>query len=481
MGGLILALDAGTTGVTALVVDRDRHVVGRGYQDFPQYFPSPGWVEQEPDEIWSALLAAVTQAVGDRGSQIVGVGVTNQRETLVIWDRRTLKSARPAIVWQDRRSSDICDRLKAVDVSRTGLRLDPYFTATKIMWVRENEPQVWAGLESGRLAIGTVDSYLISRLTGGERHVTDASNASRTLLYNLKSGEWDLELLDLFGVPRAALAEITSSYGDLARCDPTAFLGINAPITGLAGDQQAALVGEAGTSPGAAACAYGTGSFVLVNTGTEIPPISGGLLATVALAHPDGQRSFASEGAIFVTGAAVQWFRDGLGAISSSSEIEALASSVPDSAGVVFVPALTGLGAPHWDANARGAILGITRGTKRAHIARALLESIAWQVADVVEMMESQSKVRLPFLGAHGGASANTLLCQLQATALRRPVHRRRNPESTALGVAELAALGLGWPARTVREDVEEIVGGTKIVAHDRWQRAIRTVRLFGE
>jgi glycerol kinase len=478
---LILALDAGTTGVTALLLDRDLQVVGRGHQDFAQYFPQPGWVEQEPDEIWGAALTAVAGAVGDRAYEIVGVGVTNQRETLVVWDRTSLKSVRRAIVWQDRRTSAICNRLKGVDVSRTGLRLDPYFTATKMVWVRENEPKVWVGIESGQYALGTVDSYLIARLSGGQRYITDATNASRTLLYSLESGDWDEELLELFGVPRNAIAEITPSYGELARCDPDAFLGIDAPITGIAGDQQAALVGQAGTEKGAAACAYGTGSFVLVNTGSEIPPTGGGLLATVAIAHPDGRRCFASEGAVFVTGAAVQWFRDGLGAIESSEEIESLAASVPDSAGVVVVPALTGLGAPHWDSSARGAILGITRGTTRAHIARALLESIAWQVADVVQMMESQSDVRLPFLGAHGGASANTLLCQLQSAALHRPLHRRRDPESTALGAAELAALGLGWAARSAREDVEEIVEGTRIVDHERWQRAVRAVRLFGE
>jgi len=479
--GLILALDAGTTGVTALLVDSHRQVVGRGYQDFPQYFPNPGWVEHEPSEIWSAVLAATAKAVGSRGSEVVGIGITNQRETLVIWDRKNLESARRAIVWQDRRASEICVRLKEHDVSRTGLRMDPYFTATKITWVRENEPDVWAGVESGAFAIGTVDSYLVARLTAGKRFITDATNASRTLLYNLDSGDWDSELLELFGVPRNALAEITASYGNLGACDPSSFLGIAAPITGLAGDQQAALVGQAGTEKGAAACAYGTGSFVLVNTGAVLPPTSGGLLATVALAHPDGRRSFASEGAVFVTGAAVQWFRDGLGAITSSADIEALAASVSDSAGVVFVPALTGLGAPHWDANARGAVLGITRGSTKAHIARALLESIAWQVADVVEMMESQSDVRLPFLGAHGGASANTLLCHLQASALQRPVRRRRDPESTALGAAELAALGLGWPSGAISTVVEEIQAGVDIVSHDRWLRAIRVVREFGE
>lgn len=481
MDGLILALDAGTTGVTALLVDSHRQVVGRGYQDFPQYFPNPGWVEHEPSEIWSAVLAATAKAVGSRGSEVVGIGITNQRETLVIWDRKNLESARRAIVWQDRRASEICVRLKEHDVSRTGLRMDPYFTATKITWVRENEPDVWAGVESGAFAIGTVDSYLVARLTAGKRFITDATNASRTLLYNLDSGDWDSELLELFGVPRNALAEITASYGNLGACDPSSFLGIAAPITGLAGDQQAALVGQAGTEKGAAACAYGTGSFVLVNTGAVLPPTSGGLLATVALAHPDGRRSFASEGAVFVTGAAVQWFRDGLGAITSSADIEALAASVSDSAGVVFVPALTGLGAPHWDANARGAVLGITRGSTKAHIARALLESIAWQVADVVEMMESQSDVRLPFLGAHGGASANTLLCHLQASALQRPVRRRRDPESTALGAAELAALGLGWPSGAISTVVEEIQAGVDIVSHDRWLRAIRVVREFGE
>jgi len=478
---LILAIDAGTTGVTTLVIDRDQQVVGRGHRDFAQHFPQPGWVEHEPDEIFEALLMAVAQAVGDRVSDIDGVGLTNQRETLVIWDRKTLRSARPAIVWQDRRTSEICDRLKDADVSRTGLRLDPYFTATKIMWIKENEPKIWAGIEDGRFAVGTVDSYLVARLTNGRRHITDATNASRTLLYDLLSGDWDEELLGLFGVPRHALAEITSSYGDLAQCDPEVFLGINAPITAIAGDQQAALVGQAGTGLGSAACAYGTGSFVLVNTGDEIPPTEGGLLATVALAHPDGRRSFASEGAVFVTGSAVQWFRDGLGAVASSAEIEALAASVSDSAGVVVVPALTGLGAPHWDPNARGAILGITRGTTTAHIARALLESIAWQVADVVEMMESGSNLRLPFLGAHGGASANTLLCQLQAAALGRPVHRRLDPESTALGAGELARLGLGWPVRSDKSVDEEIGTGATIVDHDRWQKAIAAVRLFGE
>jgi glycerol kinase len=478
---LILALDAGTSGVTALLIDRQHRVVGRGQQDFSQYFPTPGWVEQEPDEIWHALLAAVTTAVGDRGSQIAGVGVTNQRETLIIWDRKTLSSARRAIVWQDRRSSEICDRLKGLDVSRTGLRLDPYFTATKMAWVRENEPEVWAGVESGKYAVGTVDSYLIARLSNGKFHITDSTNASRTLLYDLERNDWDDELLQVFGVPRGALPEITASYGELARCDPSAFLGIGAPITGVAGDQQAALIGQAGTEKGAAACAYGTGSFVLVNTGPQIPPSSGGLLATVAIAHPDGRRSFAAEGAIFVTGAAVQWFRDGLGAISSSEEIESLASSTDGSAGVVVVPAFTGLGAPHWDASARGAILGITRGTTRAHIARALLEAIAWQVADVVEMMESESAVQLPFLAAHGGASANTLLCRLQASALQRPIHRRPDPESTALGAAELAALGLGWQARTERDDVEVFEAELGIVDHERWRRAVGAVRMFGE
>ncbi len=481
MSDLILALDVGTTGVTALVMDRGRRVVGRGYQDFPQYFPQPGWVEQEPAEIWTALLAAATSALAGRASEVVGVGIANQRETLVIWDRSTLQSARPAIVWQDRRTTEICARLSAVDVTGTGLRLDPYFTATKAMWVRENEPEVWAGIASGKFVIGTVDSYLLARLSGGTCQLTDATNASRTLLYNLSLGDWDPSLLEIFGVPRHALPDITSSYGELAHCDPESFLGISAPITGVAGDQQAALVGQAGTDIGAAACSYGTGSFVLVNTGAKIPPVGGGLLATVAIQHPDGIRSFAAEGAVFVTGSAVQWFRDGLGAIATSSEIETLAQSVPDSAGVVVVPALTGLGAPHWDPHARGAILGITRGTTLAHIARALLESIAWQVADVVTMMEAQSEVHLAFLGAHGGASANTLLCQMQASALQRSVHRRHDPESTALGAAELAALGLGWPGRSARDTAEIISQGVQLVSHERWQQAISAVQLFGD
>ncbi|MSY52614.1 MAG: glycerol kinase, partial [Actinobacteria bacterium] len=354
---MILSVDAGTTGITALVIDRDRHVLGRGYQDFPQHFPEPGWVEHDPNEIWSALLVAATRALeGIDKSKIEGIGITNQRETLVLWDRETLGTPRRAIVWQDRRTTAICERLKDVDVRNTGLRMDPYFTGTKALWIAENEPRTWRYVDDGRIALGTIDSYLIARMSRGLDHVTDATNASRTLMYDLTTGDWDDRLLKLFQVPRDALPTITASWGDLAHTDPTAFLGLDVPITGIAGDQQSALISIAGFDPGSAACAYGTGSFLLVNSGNEIPSTVSGTLATVAWQAPDSTRAFASEGGVFVTGAAVQWFRDGLGAIKSSAEIEELARSVESSEGVVMVPALAGLGAPLWNPHARGAL-----------------------------------------------------------------------------------------------------------------------------
>jgi glycerol kinase len=326
----------------------------------------------------------------------------------------------------------------------TGLRLDPYFSATKIAWVRENDPHTWAHVVDGGVAIGTVDSYLVARMTRGLHHVTDATNASRTLLYDIREGSWSAELCELFGVPMAALPQIVPSYGPIGRTDPTAFLGLDVPITGIAGDQQAALVGQAGFVKGAAKCTYGTGSFLLVHTGHEMARSANGLLTTVALAHPDGTRDFALEGAVFVTGAAVQWLRDGLGIIGSAAEIEDLAASVPDSGGVVFVPALTGLGAPDWDPTARGMIIGLTRGTTAAHIARATLEAIANEVRDVVELMSTDGRVPLTCLGIDGGAAANDLLCQLQADTLRLPVDRSAELQTTGLGAAFLAGLGVG-------------------------------------
>ena len=425
----ILAIDAGTTGITALVVDASARVVARGYHEFPQHFPADGWVEHDLSEMWAATLAATGDALAGTEATIRAIGITNQRETVCLWDRETLGSPRRAIVWQDRRTAQICDALREAGHEArvrelTGLRLDPYFSATKLSWVRDNDPNAWSGVLSGRTAIGTVDSYLIARMSRGLHHVTDATNASRTLLYDLHTGDWSEELCAIFGVPSSALPEIGPSYGLLARSDPSTFLGLDVPIAGIAGDQQAALVGQTGFTKGSAKCTYGTGSFLLVHTGREPVSSRHGLLTTVALAHPDGTRDFALEGAVFVTGAAVQWLRDGLGLINSAPDIEALAAGVPDSGGVVFVPALTGLGAPDWDPTARGMIIGITRGTTKAHLARATLDAIAFEVRDVVELMSAEGEVPLTRLAIDGGAASNDLLCQLQADALQIVVDR---------------------------------------------------------
>src|SRR3954453_15050815 len=362
----VLAIDAGTTGVTALVVDETGAVVARGYEEFPQHFPQPGWVEHEPEQIWQATLSACRQAMrSDHGRSVTAVGLTNQRETAVLWDRETLAAPRRAVVWQDRRTTDVCERLRDAGheprvAELTGLRLDPYFTGTKLAWLAEHD-RAWDGVRDGRVVGGTVDSYLIARLTAGAVHATDPSNASRTLLYDLSTNAWSDELCELLDVPSAALPEVRRSSGDFGRTDPSAFLGLDLPIGGVAGDQQAALFGQACFDPGSSKCTYGTGSFVLVNTGSDIVRSEAGLLTTVAWDIGDGV-VYALEGAIFVTGAAIQWLRDGLRIIDTAAETDALARTVDDTGGVVFVPALTGLGAPHWDPDARGAILGLTRG-----------------------------------------------------------------------------------------------------------------------
>ncbi|MDX6199236.1 MAG: glycerol kinase [Actinomycetota bacterium] len=447
----VLAIDAGTTGVTALVVGEDGRVVSRGYQEFAQHFPRPGWVEHEPEEIWVATLQACRLALRDQ--TVTCIGITNQRETAVVWDRTRLSAPRRAIVWQDRRTTEICERLKsdgheARVAELTGLRLDPYFTATKLTWLKEHDEASWRGITDGSLWVGTVDSYVVARLTGGARHVTDASNASRTLLFDLRAGGWSEELCSLFGVPVAALPEVVASYGEIGRSDPDSFLGLDLPIAGIAGDQQAALFGQGCYDAGRSKCTYGTGSFVLVNTG-ETPVLSDRLLTTVAWMRPDGALVYALEGSVFVTGSAVQWLRDGLQIIGSAAEIESLAASVPDSGGVVFVPALTGLGAPHWDPEARGTVLGITRGTTRAHLARATLDAIAFEVRDVVDAMTNEAGLKVPQLQVDGGASANNLLCQLQADQLGVPVQRPEVLETTALGAAFLAGLGTGvWSSQ---------------------------------
>src|SRR3954462_10180305 len=481
----VLAIDAGTTGVTALVVGEDGDVLARGYREFAQLFPRPGWVEPDPADIGRATVAACREALAGTGEQPTCIGITDQRETAVVWDRRTLHSPRPAIVWQDRRATAICDRLRSDGVEErvaelTGLRLDPYFTGTKYAWLAEHEPRLWSGVREGALALGTVDSYVIARLTGGAAHVTDPSNASRTLLYDITKGAWSDELCGLFDVPASALPGVVPSSGVVGTTDPDSFLGLELPIAGIAGDQQAALFGQACYSPGMSKCTYGTGSFVLTNTGSAPVRSDAGLLTTVAWDIGDGL-VYALEGAIFVTGAAVQWLRDGLGLIDSAAEIEGLARTVPDSGDVVFVPALTGMGAPHWDPHARGAIVGITRGTTRAHIARATLEAITFEVRDIVDIMVSEAGLDVPELSADGGASGNDLLMQLQADQLGGPVRRPVVTETTALGAAFLAGLGTGvWGstdelAQTWALDrrFEPEDGRRDDGRHDRWRTAL--------
>ena len=486
----VLAIDAGTTGVTALVVTPEGTLAAKGYQEFGQHFPKPGWVEHSPEEIWQATLEAVREALDAYdGPPPQAIGITNQRETVLLWDKETLGSPRRAIVWQDRRSADICRRMKEEGhedrVSElTGLRLDPYFSGTKLRWIAEHEPHTWALVEDGRYAIGTVDSYLIARMTRGTWHVTDVSNACRTLLFDLAEGDWSDELCELFGVPRAALPEIVPSWGEIARTDPKAFLGLELPISGILGDQQSALFGQTCFEVGDTKCTYGTGSFVLTNTGSEVVRSDAGLLTSAAWKAPDGTMTYCLEGAIFVTGAAVQWLRDGLQIVGSAAETEAIAATVKTSDGVVFVPALTGMGAPDWDPHARGLIIGITRGTTRAHIVRATLEAIAYEVRDVIDTLPQESP--LTSLTVDGGASANDLLCQLQADQLGVPVERPSIVETTGLGAAFAAGLGAGvWSStdelkQTWALDRRFEPAGERDAAdaaHSRWRDAVERAK----
>ncbi|GAA2117132.1 glycerol kinase GlpK [Nocardioides bigeumensis] len=448
-GSSVLAIDAGTTGVTAVVVGDDGRVLGKGYQEFAQHFPHPGWVEHAPEEIWQATLEATREVLTKVDqSQLKAVGITNQRETVLLWDRETLGSPRRAIVWQDRRTADICQRLRDEGheervTELTGLRLDPYFSGTKLAWIAEHEPRTWDLVEEGRYAAGTVDSYLVARMTRGTWHVTDASNASRTLLFDLERGDWSDELCELFGVPRDALPDVVPSWGEIGMTDPASFCGLDLPVAGILGDQQSALFGQTCFDVGDSKCTYGTGSFILTNTGPSIERSDAGLLSTAAWRAPDGTMTYANEGAIFVTGAAVQWLRDGLQIVGSAAETAAIAATVDDTEGVVFVPALTGLGAPHWDPHARGLIIGITRGTTRGHIVRATLEAIAFEVRDVLDTMPATPSAERP-LRVDGGAAANDLLCQIQADQIGAPVERPEVVETTALGAAFTAGLGVG-------------------------------------
>ncbi len=459
----ILAIDAGTTGVTVQVVSTKGKVLARGYREFLQYFPEPGLVEHEPEEIWQATLAAASEAISQTTESLVAIGITNQRETVVLWDSNTLRSPRKAIVWQDRRTADLVAKLKAQGLEDhiqkiSGLILDPYFSSTKLLWLSQNEEVLWADVASGQVKVGTVDSYLVARMTGGKSHITDASNASRTQLMDIRTGTWSKELLEVFHVPVSALPTIVPSYGALATTDPASFLNLEIPITGIAGDQQAALFGQTAFDVGESKCTYGTGAFMLTNTGSTVVQSKNNLLTTIAWQEPNGEITYALEGSVFVAGAAVQWLRDGLGIFEVANEIEELAKQVPDSGGVVFVPALTGLGAPHWNPDAKGTILGITRGTTKHHLARATLDAIAFQVRDLVSAIAADTKVSLQVLRVDGGAARNNLLMQLQANCLGVPVIRGKDLESTALGAAFLAGLGAGvWGSKEELRAVFEL------------------------
>ena len=449
MEQFILALDQGTSSSRAIVFDHEGNIRSTAQLEFTQYFPKPGWVEHNPKEIWSSEAAVIAEAItkiGINGKDIAGIGITNQRETTIVWDAETGEPVYNAIVWQDRRTSEFCDTLRdKADFIRekTGLIIDAYFSGTKIRWILDNVPGAREKAEAGKLRFGTVDSWLVWQLTRGEVHVTDVSNASRTMLFNIHTLEWDQELLDLLGIPRSMMPSVRSSSEVYGHTKTTIFAHA-VPIGGIAGDQQAALFGQMCTEPGSVKNTYGTGCFLLMNTG-EKPILSrNNLLTTVAWKIGD-KVNYALEGSIFVGGSVVQWLRDGLGIIRSSSEIEALASTVEDNGGVFFVPALTGMGAPYWDQYAHGTICGITRGTTAAHIARAALEGIAFQTMDIVGAMEKDAGVKLSELKVDGGASRNNLMMQFQADVLDTSVIRPKVTETTAMGACYLAGLAVGF------------------------------------
>jgi glycerol kinase len=456
-GDYVLSIDQGTTGTTVLVFDHEGAIRGRAYSEFTQHYPRPGWVEHDANEIWDVSRRVVGTAMGEANvsaRQLAAIGITNQRETTVMWDRETGEPVHNAIVWQDRRTAGICDDLKDQGLEqkfrdKTGLVIDAYFSGTKVKWFLDNVEGLRERAEAGEIAFGTIDSWLVWKLTGGQAHITDYSNASRTLMYNIYDLKWDEEILEILDVPPEVLPEVKPSSYVYGNTDPQAFFQAEVPVAGIAGDQQAALFGQAAYEKGLAKNTYGTGSFVLMNTGTEAVPSNEGLLTTIAWGIGDEPVEYALEGAIFVTGAAVQWLRDGLGIIQDAAETEELAKSVDSNDDVYFVPALVGLGAPHWDAYARGAIVGITRGTTKAHLARAALESMCYQTYDVVKAMERDSGIELRELRADGGAVANTFLMQFQSDILGVPVEVPEITETTALGSAYLAGLATGfWDSR---------------------------------
>ena len=487
----ILALDQGTTSSRAILFDHAGSIVAVAQKEFPQIFPKPGWVEHDPRDIWSSQAGVAAEALTKarvRADDIAAIGITNQRETAIVWDRATGEPIMNAIVWQDRRTAAICDRLRKQKLERvirrkTGLVIDAYFSATKVQWMLQNVKGAKAKAKAGELAFGTVDSWLVWNLTGGKVHVTDVSNASRTMLFDIAKGQWDDELLEIFGVPRSMLPEVRSSsevYGH------TELLGMAVPIAGIAGDQQAALFGQACLKPGMVKNTYGTGCFMLMNTGTKRIASKHNLLTTIAWRIGD-RTEYALEGSIFIAGAVVQWLRDGLEFFRSAPEIEALAAVVEDTGGVYLVPAFAGLGAPHWDPHARGTIVGLTRGTTKAHVARAALEGIALQVMDVLKAMEADAGIKLKELRVDGGASANDLLMQLQADLLNVPVVRPKVLETTALGAAYLAGLAVGywkneaeiakqWQTDKRLKSAMKSAARNRIV--DGWERALKQARM---
>jgi glycerol kinase len=446
----IMAIDQGTTGSRVLIVGSEGRMVANAYAEFPQIYPQAGWVEHDPEVIWQTTLGVMRQALFSAGialKRIAALGITNQRETTVVWDKRTLQPVHNAVVWQCRRSADICEKLKADGLEgifreRTGLLLDAYFSGTKLKWLLDEVPGLRTRAEFGELAFGTIDSWLIARLTGGRRHVTDYTNAGRTLMFNIHDRIWDADLLDVLDIPAALLPKVTASACVVDHTDP-AIVGAEIPIAGIAGDQQAALFGQACFEAGQAKNTYGTGCFLLLNLGRRRVDPGPGLLLTLACDR-NGQPCYALEGSVFIAGAVIQWLRDGLGLIRSAAETQALAESVPDTLGVHLVPAFAGLGAPYWDMYARGGILGITRGTQRAHIVRAALESIAFQTADLATALENVTEFKLDELRVDGGACRNDFLMQFQADILGCAVNRSGTVESTGMGAAFLAGLTMG-------------------------------------
>lgn len=481
----ILALDQGTSSSRALLFDETGQIRGVEQEEFPQIFPAPGWVEHDAEQIWRSQLQVaerLLEKVGATSRDVAAIGITNQRETTVVWDRKTGAPIHNALVWQDRRTAEHCERLRAEGHAalirqRTGLVIDAYFSATKVAWILEHVPGARDRAEAGELAFGTIDSWLTFRLTGGKQHVTDPSNASRTMLYDIQSGHWSPQLLELFGVPESMLPTVVPSSQVLGEATTGNLQGI--PVAGIAGDQQAALFGQLCHRPGAAKNTYGTGCFLLMNTGENPVPSQSQLLTTVAWGLDDS-RCYALEGSVFVGGSVVQWLRDGLGILKEASEVEDLARSVSSSEGVVFVPALTGLGAPHWDPHARGTILGVTRGTSRGHLARAALEGIAHQVADLVDAMNQDASFDLEELRVDGGAAANDLLLQTQADLLGRPVVRSQQLEATAAGAAYLAGRAVDvWTdfqelhSQADQRFEPETSDGERDSQRSRWQEAV--------